>query len=690
MVYTNKNKKGISFFLASTLMIIILGLGVFSCGKDVPESETVNFQVDFLVNDMDVPSLEEYSTDDLLVNDSLYSLKIQAGSLVKLMDITNHSDKIEKWEWSLKPFGSDENIEGKKVLANTKEFEYRPAEEGRFVIELWINGSKAGTGKIIDVLEELDENYAAPFEIRNGEYVQNSGEIEENPSKIIAEITPEEPTSYEPEEITNTQEKPADNQSLRKGGTQSIPNDKPDVLASKGDRATITPPKYNEPSKPPTTTYVKPPSKPIAKPEKLPVITTVFFKRSAIANVGEKVTFEDTSKGDIINERTWDFGDGSSPVTKNSPKVSHTFNKADTYTIKLCLNNSSDKCISRTIKIIKKPDNKPLFSNIDFTVPKTIYKGESISITDKSSPAKNILNRYWDFGDGAPSRTAKNATVSYKYNKVATYDITLCLNNKGGEHCVTKKIKVIEKPAPEKPKEPEIKITSSDIVLNAPKKSGDVGESFSFSDKTTKKVSKRQWFIDGQLIGSGQTLSHSFKKAGTYKVKLCVEGNNALCKDVSISIKEKKAAPQVADPLDIDVPKKGTASYASSSNCNSATKKTEGIIKLAITKPTLLDEMTVVTDAPGEVTVILSYKSTKGNTIKDSISKSVNLGKTQVGLSDFGVVLMPNTTFSISIRATSGINLLDSSSCGGTASKGQSFSLSGAKGLVHDLKYYHE
>jgi len=126
---------------------------------------------------------------------------------------------------------------------------------------------------------------------------------------------------------------------------------------------------------------VKPKAPPA--PPKAPEISKIEFKIPSTALVGTAVNLSDRSQpSSAILKRKWSFGDGSPDLNTGKSAVSHIFNKAGKYTVKLCLNDKSDKCTTQSITINAKP--KPIVV-VEEEKPKT-------TTTSVSSP--NWLDTY--------------------------------------------------------------------------------------------------------------------------------------------------------------------------------------------------------------------------------------------------------------------------------------------------------
>ncbi len=104
-------------------------------------------------------------------------------------------------------------------------------------------------------------------------------------------------------------------------------------------------------------------NKPAPTPEppvaKKPEVGSVAFNMAKTAVVGTSVSLSDRSQpSSAVMKRNWSFGDGTANLNTGRSSVAHVFNKAGTFTVKLCVNDS-DKCSTETITITEKPKPAP-------------------------------------------------------------------------------------------------------------------------------------------------------------------------------------------------------------------------------------------------------------------------------------------------------------------------------------------
>ncbi len=149
---------------------------------------------------------------------------------------------------------------------------------------------------------------------------------------------------------------------------------------------------------------------------------------SGWAMVNTPVTFMDTSLGGTEQWR-WDFGDGT---IEDSPTymTTHTYTETDTYPISLTVKNweGLQETIRQEITIV----NKTVPQGVDFEVPELQYSGKApfdVQFEDKTPAQSNVIERFWEFGDGTNSF---EQAPTHRYEKPGQYTVTLTVRNENG------------------------------------------------------------------------------------------------------------------------------------------------------------------------------------------------------------------------------------------------------------------
>ncbi len=167
------------------------------------------------------------------------------------------------------------------------------------------------------------------------------------------------------------------------------------------------------------------------------------FSYSPLLCEKQTVNFSDQSasaEGAIVKWH-WDFGDGQTLSSAiNSP--THTFDKADTYTVTLII--ETDKgCMSA-------PTTHQLIINhlprVDFETPDFCLDDGSASFTDKTSIADGTESQFtylWNFGDQSADAQHPNTSTqknpSHAYKAAGNYGVTLTVKSSNGCEVTVKK-----------------------------------------------------------------------------------------------------------------------------------------------------------------------------------------------------------------------------------------------------------
>ncbi len=171
-------------------------------------------------------------------------------------------------------------------------------------------------------------------------------------------------------------------------------------------------------------------------------LPTPSFSFSAPQCLGKDITFTSTSVANdgIINNYTWDFGDGTSNVTNVFLPQLHIYNSNINYLVKLnvttnkgCTNNS----FIQNISIHPNPV-------VNFSLPEICLNDPLAQFIDSSKIVDGTEAQFtylWNFGDANATianpntSTIKNAT--HKYTAAANYNMSLEVKSNNG--CLTKK-----------------------------------------------------------------------------------------------------------------------------------------------------------------------------------------------------------------------------------------------------------
>lgn len=124
---------------------------------------------------------------------------------------------------------------------------------------------------------------------------------------------------------------------------------------------------------------------------------------------------------------TWDFADGTAPVTTTTPAISHTFNTVGYYRVKLTAidSNSCNISDSAFVTIRVRNDEVAMGFNATKLQPCTSlgYQFTNTSTAVKPFSPNSFI---WDFGDGT-TQAAGGGSVTHSYASAGTYNVKLLL-----------------------------------------------------------------------------------------------------------------------------------------------------------------------------------------------------------------------------------------------------------------------
>ncbi|WP_235299133.1 PKD domain-containing protein [Portibacter marinus] len=400
----------LSFFIICFTTILIIS----SCKRDTPNRDQAIIEVDFLLNERDLEKFgldyteQEFERDN---NDPNKVLTVAVGEPVKFKDTSKGSSSTSKRMWKLN--GNEwEQAENDKEV-HVPEFTHVFEEPGYHRISLYIEDVSYATKLIKVVSEDFAINNVPTVENEMADANEDLAVVDPQPEKedLFAETNTSQPKSSPSNEnsrptsepskpkVNNTPPPPAkiSNVDFRISGDLMVGNtielrdlstpssaiyirqwDMGDgttqktkggvynqIYFSSGDK-TITLCLNNSNQCISKTISIKP--RPARKetaevekakptPPKAPEITNVEFKIPSTAVVGTAVNLSDRSQpSSAVMKRKWSFGDGSPDLNTGKSAVSHVFNKAGTYEVKLCLNDLSNKCSTESITITEKPE----------------------------------------------------------------------------------------------------------------------------------------------------------------------------------------------------------------------------------------------------------------------------------------------------------------------------------------------
>lgn len=245
--------------------------------------------------------------------------------------------------------------------------------------------------------------------------------------------------------------------------------------------------------------------------------------------IGEAFTF-DASKSSAFGGcglcYTWDFGDGT---TGEGAVVSHCYEKAGEYTVKLVVTDQSGlPCNSDAITQVVKVNCPPVAV---FNGPDSACVGQELTYdaSASSSETSKTLKYTWCFGDG---ETAEGQVVKHTFTCPGNYKVALTVDDGSCSACCTDvaclAICVNQAPCAEAGEDLCVTCVSTDQELEA---------CFTGSGSSTTGCLTYMWNFGDGASAEGQRVSHTYAGPGTYKVTLVVnDGCNSACSTASDSL----------------------------------------------------------------------------------------------------------------------------------------------------------
>jgi PKD repeat protein len=150
---------------------------------------------------------------------------------------------------------------------------------------------------------------------------------------------------------------------------------------------------------------------------------------------GETVVFDaSSSRSNASNPITtyrWNFGDGT---TKSGQVVSHSFDEAATYPVRLTIGDAFGREVSATKIVTVGAGNDPTAAFVvSPTGPKVNTQVNFNASGSRAATGRRIVSYQWDFGDGTPVVTTGGPTVGHTFTLVNSYTVTLTVTDDSGK-----------------------------------------------------------------------------------------------------------------------------------------------------------------------------------------------------------------------------------------------------------------
>jgi PKD repeat protein len=235
---------------------------------------------------------------------------------------------------------------------------------------------------------------------------------------------------------------------------------------------------------------------------------------------GQPVVFTDASTNADATGTTYAWMFGTTTV-KDQKEVAQTFTTAGDVNVTLTVTNSAgSSTAARVLHVVVQQPPVAAFA-VD---PKQTPAGRAVQFTDRSTGEPTQWA--WDFGDGKSS-TEQSPTHTYETANPTgePYTVKLTVTNRWGSNTTTGPVTVTA-PAAAAP-QPQIRVDSPAVASQAVTAIiGTVvqrGTEVQLSDASgSANVTSWSWDFGDKSTGSGQRVTHTWERAGSYTVTLVV------------------------------------------------------------------------------------------------------------------------------------------------------------------------
>lgn len=274
---------------------------------------------------------------------------------------------------------------------------------------------------------------------------------------------------------------------------------------------------------------------------------------------GDTITFYSTSKsvGSLISTYTWDFGDGSSPVTTSVPMVKYKYNSSPlrtpattlpsyNFTVSLTISNGNstgtNNDIGNKLLVIYNsptyPEQNNIFTQVAYVLPvkQTVCDGQPTLIKDKYPfiAGESITKKVWKITPTTPAfvkgssaaetggpiaKYKDSSSITFKFPTAQSYKIFITRTTSYG--CVSiDSTDYVQHPRP------TVAISMNDQCWEQGK---NVVITNGTAEPSPDKMNTWRWDLGDGTKYSGKasplqykTVFHAFAMAGAYPIKLAV------------------------------------------------------------------------------------------------------------------------------------------------------------------------
>jgi PKD repeat protein len=266
---------------------------------------------------------------------------------------------------------------------------------------------------------------------------------------------------------------------------------------------------------------------------------------------------------------SWDFDDNggsSSEESDDDETISHTFEEAGRYNVRLTVTDSIGQRASDSVQItveeappaaedevnVDDEEEQPTIIQQPLTVEITSSETEGVRVV---APATFEFEAHvaggtepytisWNFGDGSSEESDDDdETISHTFEEAGRYNVDAIVTDSSGR-IASDSIRITIKPSPP--------LTSVEIISSGAE--GVAPATFEFEADVAGGTEPYtiSWDFDGEGSGESneQTISHTFEEAGRYNVRLTVTDSigQRASDSVQITVEAPSPPPTIREP----------------------------------------------------------------------------------------------------------------------------------------------
>lgn len=231
----------------------------------------------------------------------------------------------------------------------------------------------------------------------------------------------------------------------------------------------------------------------------------------------------DNSNGDVIDQWTWNFGDGN---TSNAQNPVHEYDNENIYDVTLKVETNNGCADSVAVQTVVYPLPEAEFS-VDNECLDVAHDFENNSTVSNTNTTNNIDFHTWDFDDGNSSSEEEPV---HTYDNDGTYDVELMVEtNHGCRDSITESVTVHPRPQP---------VIDNNLLEDCSPLCFTLNSESTINNPST--MVEYNWYLNGELAQSSaegfydDCLYNDSDDTQVYDVKLRVESNEGCADSVQI------------------------------------------------------------------------------------------------------------------------------------------------------------